>query len=119
MAPAFGWSAEDFLEAYAHNRLVRAERIVEANAVARTLYELTKGEQFAAWSGTATQLLHELNGRVPEALRRSRDWPKDPTRLSKRLTGIARMLRAVGVTVTRTKSDDRNLEVRKIAPVAP
>jgi putative DNA primase/helicase len=119
MAPAFGWTGERFLDAYAHNRLVRAERIVEANVVARTLYEMTKEETFKGWSGTATQLQQELDNRLPEALRRSKDWPKDPTRLSRRLTGIARMLRAVGVTVGKSRSADRILEVQKIAPVAP
>lgn len=119
MAPAFGWTAERFLKAYADNRLVRAERIVEANAVARALYEMTKQEKFVGWSSTATQLLQELDNRVSEALRRGKEWPKDPTRLSRRLTGIARMLRAVGVKVTQQKSGDRTIEVEKIEPVAP
>jgi hypothetical protein len=118
-APRLGWPSERFLEAYERSRLMRAERVVEADAVARAVYEMAKEEKFEKWSGTATELLRQLDRRAPEVLRRDRKWPKDPTRLSYRLTRVAKALRGVGVTVRQQKSGTRSIDIGKSAPAAP
>jgi putative DNA primase/helicase len=124
-ASAFGWTSADFYAAYERNRLTRAQRVVEADPVARTLYELTqdkawetlKGQADGEWSGTPTELLALLDRRVSKELKRTRRWPKDPGWLGRRLNEAERALRAVGIVFAQFKSGDRKIKLVKMPPL--
>jgi hypothetical protein len=115
-APAFGWSAEQFLEAYEANRKTRVERVVEADSVAEAIHRLATERWSDGWEGTATELLKELEAAVSEGTRRQRRWPKGAGALSNRLTRAAPGLRRLGVLVSKNKSTDRKIKVGKTAP---
>jgi putative DNA primase/helicase len=126
-APALGWSSAEFLAAYERNRLTRAQRVVEADPVARTLYELTqdtawetlKGQAKGEWSGTPTELLGLLDRRVSQELKRTRRWPKDPGWLGRRLNEAERALRAVGIVIAQFKSGERKIKLVKMPSLPP
>jgi putative DNA primase/helicase len=133
-ASAFGWTAAEFLEAYAQNRQTRFERVVEADPVAEAIQRLVleadpDKERAAArpvgkkWSdyreGTASELLQELEAAVSDGVRRQKRWPKGPAALSNRLTRAATGLRRLGIAVEKQKSGDRKIKLGKTAPTAP
>jgi DNA-binding MarR family transcriptional regulator len=96
-APAFGWVPEDVLNALRDNRAAAVEQVIEADAVASAVQALAMDRR--SWSGTAAELLQEINSRTPEIRQRERDWPKDATRLSKALRRVTPALRRAGVEV--------------------
>jgi hypothetical protein len=93
-APAFGWSADAFLEAFAENRLTRVERVVEADPVGEVIHRLVleadpqkelperpEGKRWSEhWEGTASEFLKELEAAVSDGTRRQKRWPKGPGR---------------------------------------
>ena len=55
--------------------------------------------------GSPTELFNKLNDRVDDdALKRSRDWPKQPNKLTEQLNRLAPSLEEVGVFVLRSGS---------------
>jgi putative DNA primase/helicase len=113
-APAFGWTADDFLQAYTRNREEAVERVLEADPVADAVIDFTgqaaiwKPAEFRdgsvdwarhVWKNPATALLRELGNLVPDDTRRERSWPKDGTHLSERLRRLAPALRTKGIMV--------------------
>jgi hypothetical protein len=105
-APAFGWTEEDFHEAYSANRRDATDHAIEADAVALAVRDFAaKGK----WTGSATELLTKLNNLVAEDVRRTRAWPKGSAQLSGRLRRAAPSLRRVGVSVN---LDRRHPETR-------
>ncbi len=105
-APAFGWTAEDFHEAYSSNRRDATDHAIEADAVALAVRDFAAKRK---WTGSATELLARLNGFVAEDVRRTRAWPKGSAQLSGRLRRAAPLLRRVGVSVN---LDARHPETR-------
>ncbi|MGA5469211.1 ATP-binding protein [Streptomyces arboris] len=62
-------------------------------------------EQAGAWTGTAAQLLEQLQ---PPGGVRPLDWPKDATRAGGKVKRLAPLLRSIGITVDDTqRSRDR------------
>jgi hypothetical protein len=132
-ASAFGWTADEFLEAYAQNRQTRVERVVEADPVAEAIHRLVleadpdkeraaarpEGKKWSDyWEGTASELLKELEAAVSDGVRRQKRWPKGPPALSNRLTRAATGLRRLGIAVEKQKSGDRKIKLGKTAPTA-
>ncbi len=107
-APALGFTADDFLRAYSHNRASAHELAVEASplATALTTFVKSKGE----WHGTATNLLGELVAHTDEATRKQRGWPADAARLSGELKRSAPNLRAGGLSVEWPKQREIHLQ---------
>jgi len=123
-ASAFGWTGEDFLEAYEANRMTRVERVVEADPVAEAIHRLVieadpmadrardEGKRWSDWwEGTATELLKELEAAVSEGTRRQKRWPKGPGALSNRLTRAAPGLRRLGILVDKQGSGARKIRI--------
>jgi hypothetical protein len=101
-APAFGWTAEEMLAALEENRAGSVAAVIEADPVAVAVQAIAEERQAwnpPGWSGTASELLAEINSRTPTERQRERDWPKDATRLSSRLRRVAPALRRAGVEV--------------------
>lgn len=104
---ALPWPAGGFIEAYAGNRAEAVEAALEADPVAMAVRSLI--EQQGAWEGTATDLLRQLEHRVPERIRQGKEWPKSARVLSSRLRRAATFLRQVGIEVTfGSKDRDKN-----------
>jgi hypothetical protein len=94
VAPAFGWTEDDFLAAYARNRSDSEQHVVEASALAESLIDLLKvrGE----FTGTATQLLIEIRKRHPSAVFRQA-LPKSPQSVGTELRRLEPALATMGI----------------------
>ncbi len=123
IAPAIGWTAEAFLEAYAKNRKASRTSSVESSLVGVALAGYMAKR--ATWSGTATELLAELATSAGEQTTKLRDWPTTPRKLSGELRRLAPSLHAVDIALTfgeRTgKNGARMLNLDKLrkTPSAP
>jgi len=107
-AAALPDSAEAFLTAYDGNRSQAHELVLDAAPVAAMVRELAERD---GWSGTATELLKELEAEAADATKRLKEWPGTGRALTGALKRIAPNLRAVGVDVL--FHDDRKLGSRR------
>jgi hypothetical protein len=96
---ALPWQPGAFLAAYTTNQDTANDLTLEASPVAQAVRDL-KPNRGAAWLGSATELLADLEATTPEAIRRQQSWPKDGRRLRGILDRLAPNLRAAGVGVT-------------------
>ncbi len=111
-SPAFGWTAQDMLDALDANRADAVETVIENDAVAVAVQNLVAQSIGAFWTGTATQLLSALNEQTAFEIKNDRAWPKDGARLSTRLKRVQPALRRAGIEVTNAK--EGHSRVRKI-----
>lgn len=95
---AFGWDRGAFLAAYQGNRQSANDVALEASSVARPLLDLLEEE--GAWSGTSSELLTALEGRVTDQVKRQNVWPKNARSMSGHLKRLSPNLRAGGWQVT-------------------
>ncbi|MGD9721816.1 MAG: toprim domain-containing protein [Pirellulales bacterium] len=95
---ALGWDHGTFLAAYQGNRQSANDVALEASSVARPLLDLLDAE--GAWSGTSSELLTALEGRVTDQVKRQNIWPKNARSVSGHLKRLAPNLRAGGWQVT-------------------
>ncbi len=111
--PAFGWKADDFIEAYMDNREHSNAITLEASILAP--YMRTLAAQ--GWTGTATELLARLNEDADKSTKRKKNWPNSPNVLSNRLNRIAPNLRTAGIEVKSQRgSESRKITIGKIEP---
>lgn len=92
--PGLGWEPGAFIRAYAENRSLAVEVVIENNAVAKAIRSLAAER---SWEGSASELLPLLENRVSETTRRHRSWPTSPSALGGWLGRLAPALRNVGV----------------------
>ncbi len=112
--PALGLKSGTFLRAYTSNRKKASRVALDASPIANRICELAvKG-----WTGTATQLLSELNSTADEEVRRTKSWPKSPRVLSGMLKRLNTAFRTVGTEVESSRDDtrmrNRELSIRKL-----
>ena len=114
-APAFGWTGEEMLAALASNRRQAVAQVIEADAVASAVQAFAldwQERKLGIWKGTARELLEIINELTPYERQKERDWPKDPTRLSKALRRVIPALRRSGVRVEDTRGGGvRSIEI--------
>jgi hypothetical protein len=91
------FTQEAFLRAYSENRRESVSLSIEASAVASGIQTLTARDK---WEGTATELLHALNGLVGEDTKKGRAWPKDARNMSSKVRRTAPLLRQAGLDVS-------------------
>ncbi len=121
IARALGYEDKDFLDAYNRNIVSQNEAAIEASPVGTTIVTLMEDQE--VWEGTPTQLLTDLE-KLAESLKvnvKARDWPKDPSWLTRRIQLIHSNLADQGIKVTRDdKSRPRRLILQKVSenPVA-
>ncbi len=101
IAEALGHSRNDFLKAYHANLMVRNEEVTATNPVAAMILIFMDDRE--AWSGSASELLTELDALAQRHRvdMRSRSWPKAAHILSRRLNEIRPNLAAAGIQVTK------------------
>jgi len=97
--PALPWSEGDFVATYARNRGAAVQTVLEADVISAHLRALAAD----GWSGTASELLAELERRADDATKRARGWPGSARALSGRLRRLAPALRRVGVCIEFTR----------------
>jgi hypothetical protein len=103
---ALGGEAGSFMEAYTASQEDAVETALESWPIVETLCAFAKGFEGdeGAWVGTATELFNTLNDRAEDDLKRSKDWPKQPNKLTEQLNRLAPSLVEVGVHVVRLPS---------------
>ncbi len=111
---------QKFLDQYAANRAAQNDEAIEADPVAFLIVEFMRDR--AEWSGTASELLDEIKAIAPKHGFDAKDkaFPRDATRLSKRITAVKSNLEAVGIVCGRGHSGNRalNLKNENIASIA-
>lgn len=113
---ALRWPSESFLDAYVANRKSGRVITLEASPLAAPIRLLLTGSD--SWSGTATELLKELERRVDEPVVKRRDWPKTAQLLGTDLRRLAPDLRKVeSIEVTFPNRHDRGGRVLTLVRV--
>jgi putative DNA primase/helicase len=110
-APGLGIDADDFMQVYRDNRRNVAESSFEADPVAVAVKSWIENEHPTGWSGTATELLAALNGRVPDKTSSSRLWPMSATAMGNKVERVAPLLRAKGFKIERRHSGVRTIVI--------
>jgi hypothetical protein len=102
---SLGLEVGAFLSTYQGNREASNDLALEVSTVGTVLQSFMEGRQ--RWSGTATDLLTELNAITTEEIRRESGWPKKANSVSGALKRIAPNLRAKGINFTRGEGRER------------
>jgi hypothetical protein len=89
--PALGWPSESFLAAYLENRVVANTTVLEESVLTPLILALMADRN--SWQGTAGDLLAELEARADDKIRKRKDWPATPRKLSGDLRRLAPNLR--------------------------
>jgi hypothetical protein len=92
------WEDGAFQAAYSRNLDGAVESVIDADTVACAVRAFMADR--SEWEGTATLLLAELSGAVPDRISRSKTWPENARSMSGRLRRAAPMLRKVGMEIT-------------------
>ena len=110
--PALGWEPGRFLAVYRENRRDVFETSFEADPVAVAIRDCIAADRPDGWTGTATELLAALNGRVSEGVRKSKLWPLSAQGLGNRIDRVAPLLRNKGFAVERHHSGQRHIIIK-------
>jgi hypothetical protein len=110
--PGLGWKSGNFLAVYRENRRDVIESSFEADSVAVAIRDYVAVEHPDGWTGTATELLGALNGRVSDAVRKSKLWPFTAQGLGNRIDRVAPLLRNKGFAVDRRHSGQRHIIIK-------
>lgn len=102
------WRKGSIHAAFEKNSADAADGVLEADSVALALMGFLAANG-GAWRGKGEQLLSHLTAWAPPDASREKSWPRDPTRLSSRLTLAAPSLRQKGISITRRKSNGERL----------
>lgn len=103
------WRAGEFLEAYMGNRAAAVDSAIEASAIGPALMAWFAERE--VWTGTATELLTELETITNDRVTRGKTWPKTGRGVSGALRRLAPCLRVHGVAVT---WNERNAHARTL-----
>ena len=96
--PALGWPKGAFLAAYNHNRSGANSLALESSIIAPCIIALVDKEEI--WNGTAKELLAQLEETyADEKIRKHKEWPTSPRKLSGELRRLAPNLRREGMEV--------------------
>jgi hypothetical protein len=115
----FGFPHGAFMAAYSGNRAEAVQETLDCDAVAPALTAfMTDDADGETWTGTAGELLAQLDLRVAEGIKKSGKWPKSARGLSGDLRRLAPFLRQVGIGIDfnnrRGKAGQRLLSIKRI-----
>jgi putative DNA primase/helicase len=102
VAPAIGWSAEDFANAYWANRNEAFEAAIEDDPIAQPILGLLENRPEPTWQGTTQQLWEKLKFFAADAAR-APNFPQSPVALGKALGRIEPALAARSETMHRER----------------
>lgn len=86
-----GWTCGAFLDSYLDNRAAANTQVLDESVLVPALLKFLDGRD--SWEGTASGLLAELESLADEKVRKRRDWPSTPRKLSGDLRRLAPNLR--------------------------
>jgi hypothetical protein len=115
IALALGFTEAQFLQAYQENLGQQNRAALEGSLVATTLLEFMRDRD--TWEGQPAQLLAALEP-IAEALKistKSRDWPKNPNWLTRRINEIKTNLLAEGILFQIERGRDRGVTLQRVA----
>lgn len=96
--PALGWESGMFMQAYSANQDAGAEVALEASPFGEALLKFMAGDR-KSWSGTATDLLNELEHTAHERAIRSQSWPKSGKGAASALRRLSPLFRRINITI--------------------
>jgi hypothetical protein len=108
---ALGIPPGGFLERYVGNRDTVHIVALEGSPIGLPVLEFARDRGVDGWSGTATELLSEIERRVSESIRRRQEWPGTPQKIGNSLRRIAPNLRGAGVNVDFQPSGQRFIHI--------
>ena len=120
-----GYPENAFIDVYRENIENQNDEILEASRVAESILKFMENK--SQWAGTPTQLLQQLGditSQVDSNIRKSKYWPKIPSRLTYKINEIAPNLLKRGIeVVTGEKIRGRRviiiIKLTQINPLAP
>jgi hypothetical protein len=98
------------LTAYQGNRAGLNQVAIDASVIGSTILQLI--DRHNTWEGVFAELLARLNGIASDAIKRSKEWPTTPRRLSGELRRIVPNLRAEGIDATFPRHTEKGTLVR-------
>ncbi len=109
-SPSLGWGEGEFAEAYKANRQSTNNIAFEDDDVAVTIEQfMSQIGREGNWSGTATELLAQLNRIAPNHVKRLPSWPKKSNGLGSALERATPLLRQRGLSVAKKSTGARRL----------
>jgi hypothetical protein len=114
---ALGGEEGSFMDAYTASQEDAVETALESWPIVEVLAAFARNHQGedSAWIGTATELFNTLNERAEDELKRARDWPKQPNKLSEQISRLAPSLVEVGVHVERLPGHKQGRKLKVFA----
>ena len=88
------------MDAYTDNRASANKFAIEASVIADPFLAFIAAQFNGSWSGSATELLDELNKRADQRIRDQKEWPRKANSLSNALKRITPNLRKLGIDIT-------------------
>ena len=95
---ALSWPEGTVLRDHLENKKDATMAGVELDLVQKAIRDLV--DRRIRWEGTWTELQDRLDEQVPETQQRSKEWPKTPNWLSRRVRRAAGSLRDVGIDIS-------------------
>lgn len=102
---AYNWG-DKFMVAYQHNIDTASHNTVENSPFASAIVKLVKAREF---SGTATELLDQVEDYVRDRVKSSNTWLRTPRAVSNQLKRFTPALKTLGVEVSYRKSNGKHL----------
>jgi hypothetical protein len=102
---SLGWPHGSFVTTYSDNRSEANEVALEASPLVPFVRRFVEANP--TWTGTASDLLHQLKAVAGEAAGKSKEWPGNAKVLSGRLKRLAPNLRDVGIIVEWGRAEDK------------
>ena len=114
------------MQAYTGNHADAIQSVIDASPVASAIRELMQDR--VEWTGTAAELLAELELKAGDSVTKGKEWPANGQALSRRLNRVKSAVRPAGIEIERTKLGGGQRQIlisawpestREIAPIAP
>jgi len=103
----------DFELAEAYENMVEAAQLdnLQNDTLTAAIIEWGCKESEASWTGTAAELLRKLERTSVVGEGYTRDFPKNPVQLGRRLAGIQASLEQQGISITRSRGKLRKVTI--------
>jgi putative DNA primase/helicase len=106
---------EEFFKAYQANRADTSARLLDETPLFALILGMVSDDKgFHSWSGTATQLLNQLNDEVPPHVARNPKWPKSSSHLSAQLAQLESAFRSAGVVIEHIKEGHNKTRIIRL-----